>query len=198
MEDVRVGVVYRERAREVFVRTIGEFFDVLAVKLDEDLPPMLEEFDLPEELFECDVVISYAFHPDINLEIAERAKGLVIVVGRDRYLRRKGVVVEEVCCATLRKHPFFERFGIPEFEVRVEDGKLEDIKVLRSAPCGATYFVAEKLKGVEVENAPTLAGYYTQIYPCLSTRGLGGGIHKAGKVHELAMMRAIRKTFSIR
>lgn len=190
---MRVGIVYRERAREVFVKTIGRFFEVLAVKLDEDLPPIVEKCDLPESLFECDVVLSYAFHPDVNLEIAERAKGLVIIVGRDRYLRRKGVIVEDVCCATLRKHPFFERFGIPEFEVEIEDGRLKNVKVLRSAPCGATFFVAERLKGVEVNRAPILAGYYAQIYPCLSTRGRGGGIHKAGKVHELAIMRAIRK-----
>ncbi|MEM4645668.1 MAG: DUF166 family protein, partial [Archaeoglobaceae archaeon] len=62
-----------------------------------------------------------------------------------------------------------------------------------SAFCGASYFVAEKLKGIRIEEAPEKAGYYAQIFPCTASRGPGGGIHKAGNAHKKAMEKAIVK-----
>ncbi|MFP4559205.1 MAG: DUF166 family protein, partial [Archaeoglobaceae archaeon] len=93
---------------------------------------------------------------------------------------------------------FFRYFGKPEFEVDLDPDKkkIEDVRVVRSAFCGATHSVAENLKNVSIDEAPSLAGYYTQIYPCLASRGIEGKIHLAAKIHLKSMEKAIRKALS--
>jgi len=195
--------VIGDESRYVFAKTISRYFDIYVYRLSPDLPPVLDdELDLPDELFESDLIFSHAFHPNVNADIVKRAEEsgvkVVIIAGNYGFLRRRGkvkVLVGDVCCSKLlRGCEFFEKFGIPEFEVEIDDDfRLGDVRVRRSAPCGATYFVAEKLRGESVESAPTKAGLYAQLYPCLASRGRGGGIHKAGNIHMMAMERAIRK-----
>jgi len=216
---MRLGVVVRKGERQDDIRMFSKFFEVAVYELPKDLPELIDEPEryliLPEE-FDVDMVVSFASHPDINLELikqaAERKIGLVIISGGARggayrQLKEEGerrgvkVIWEEICCATPkiedeRYAEFFEHFGSPEVEVEVEDGKIKDVKVLRSAFCGATYYVAEKLKGVSVEEAPTKAGYYTQIFPCLAPRGFEGGIHKAARAHKRAVEKALEKSLS--
>ena len=201
---MKVGIVLGDDAREIFAKTISRFFDIYVYRLPDHLPPVLDEgFDFPEELFKTDIILSYAFHPDVNVELIRRAEEsgvkIVLIAGKFGFLRKRSgkvrVIVEDVCCSTLVKGcEFFEKFGIPEFEVCIDEfGRLKEVKVIRSALCGATFFVADKLRGVCVEDAPTKAGYLTQIYPCLASRGFRGGIHKAGMIHKLAIERAIRR-----
>jgi len=201
---MRVGIVLRDKAREIFVKTISRFYDVFVYGLPENLPEVIDdEIDLPKELFKTDIVLSYAFHPDVNVELIKKAEEgcvkIVLIAGNFKFLRKLSnkirVIVEDVCCSTLVKDcEFFKRFGIPELEVRIDDfDRLEEVRVIRSALCGATFFVADKLKGVSIEEAPTKAGYLTQIYPCLASRGIGGGIHKAAMIHKLAVERAIKR-----
>jgi len=204
---MRVGIVLGDETREIFAKTISRFFDIYVYRLPKDIPPVLDDgFDFPEELFETDIILSYAFHPDVNVELIRKAEEngikIVLIAGNFRFLRRRSgnvrVIVEDVCCSTLVKGcEFFEKFGIPEFEVSIDEfDRLKDVRVVRSALCGATFFVADKLRGVCIEDAPTKAGYLTQIYPCLASRGLRGGIHKAGMIHKLAIERAIKRAIS--
>lgn len=201
---MRVGIVLGDGTREIFAKTISRFFDIYVYRLPDDLPPVLDDgLEFPEELFETDIILSYAFHPDVNVELIRKAEdsrvNIVLIAGNFRFLRRRSrnvrVIVEDVCCSTFVKGcEFFERFGIPEFEVSIDEfDRLEDVKVIRSALCGATFFVADNLRGVYIEDAPTKAGYLTQIYPCLASRGVKGGIHKAARIHRLAIERAIRR-----
>ena len=213
---MKLGVVARKGKRREDIRMFSQFFDVRVYEIPEELPELIDEPEkflrLPED-FDVDMIVSFAAHPDINLELikqaAERGIGLIIVSGGAkggafRQLREEGekrgvrVVWEEICCATPkvddeRYAEFFEHFGSPELEVEVEDGKIRDVKVKRAAFCGATYYVAEKIKGLSVEEAPTKAGYYTQIFPCLASRGHEGGIHKAARAHKRAVEKAIEK-----
>jgi hypothetical protein len=41
--------------------------------------------------------------------------------------------------------------------------------VERSAPCGSTHYVAEKLTGLRVEEAIPQAGLHAHHYPCLAS-----------------------------
>jgi len=195
--------VIGDDSRYVFAKTISRHFDIYVYRLPANLPPVIDEdVPLPRELFDTDIVLSYAFHPNVNVDIVRKAEEfgvkVVLIAGRYGFLRKIGktrVLVGEVCCSKLVKGcEFFEKFGIPEFEVDVDDDyRLKYVRVRRSAPCGATYFVAERLKGVTIEEAPAKAGLYTQLYPCLASRGVRGGIHKAGNIHKLAMKRAISR-----
>ena len=197
---MKVSIILRDRSRMIFAKTISKFFDVLVFKLPEYLPDFIEEFEFPDELFR-DVILSYAFHPDVNLELVKKANEktvkCIIIAGKYKFIKRYKtkikVLVGDACCSHLVKGiEFFEKFGIPEFKVEIKDNLIENVEVVRSAPCGATFFVADKLKGIHVCEAPMKAGYFTQLY-CLGPRGISGAIHKAANIHKLAIERAIRR-----
>ncbi len=213
---MRVGVIVRRGSRRREIELFSKFFDVQIYEVPEELPELIENpedyLKLPAD-FRPDILISFANHPDINLELirlaAERGVGLVIFSGRESgsYAQLKAeakklgvrIIWEEICCATPSVEgfeEFFNRFGSPEVEVEIEGDRIKDVKVRRSAFCGATYFVAEKLKGASVDEAPRLAGYYTQIFPCLAPRGIDGGIHKAARTHKRAVEKAIERAKS--
>ena len=53
---------------------------------------------------------------------------------------------------------FATLFGSPSLKVESEGGRVTSVEVARGAPCGSTWFMAEKLVGVEVDEASTKAG----------------------------------------
>ena len=61
---------------------------------------------------------------------------------------------------------FVSKFGRPVVELKCEDNRVKNVKVLRTSPCGATYFVAEAMFGQEIEGLPIKAGLRLQHYPC--------------------------------
>ena len=90
-----------------------------------------------------------------------------------------------------------ERYGTPEFEVEVEDGKLKSIKVLRGAPCGATWRALEKLVGMDVSEVATRYGLDVQFNCSADPAGwdpLWGKspVHLAADVHFKALQRALK------
>jgi len=206
---MRVGIIVRGNHGKSTAKQMAKYFEVVTFELPANLPELIEEpVKFPEDILDVDVLISYASHPDINLELVKVAKAkLLIITGKggsraqlkemaEKHGRR--VLMIDICCVapTLSDEgvsEFFRYFGKPEFEVEVEDGKLKNVKVLRCAFCGATDFVAEMLKGVSIEEAPAKAGYLTQIFPCLASRGIDGKIHLAAEMHKKAMERAIEK-----
>uniref|UniRef100_A0A7C3RAW3 Thymidylate synthase n=1 Tax=Archaeoglobus fulgidus TaxID=2234 RepID=A0A7C3RAW3_ARCFL len=211
---MKLGVVTRRGKRQEDIRMFSQFFEVKVYEIPDNLPELIDEpekvLKLPED-FDVDMIVSFAAHPDINLELIKQAaeKGISLVIvsggargGAYRQLKEEGerrgvrVVWEEICCTTPKVEDekvgeFFEHFGSPELDVLVENGRIKDVKVRRSAFCGATYFVAEKIKGLSIEEAPAKAGYFTQIFPCLASRGHKGGIHKAARAHKRAVEKAV-------
>ena len=203
---MKVGIVARGKHGKFTANEMAKYFEVSIFELPEELPAIVEDVSLPEDVLNADVLISYSEHPDISIRILESAKaGLIIFTGKSGSKVQLKKVAEErglklllvdICCVVPSVkgfEEFFSIFGKPEFEVEVEDGKLRDVRVIRCAFCGATRFVAEKLKDVSVQEAPRLAGYYTQIYPCLASRGVEGGIHLAAEMHKIAIERALRR-----
>ncbi len=213
---MKVAVILRKKYGRRAVEQISKKFDVLTFKLPDELPEIIdepEEVELPDEIFDADIILSYALHPDVNYEIIRRAKGrnvrYVILPGGSKsgsraqlkeLGERHGVKVlwEDVCCATPliedeEISEFFREFGMPEFEIEVEDGVIKDVKVKRAAICGSSYFVAEKLKGLSIEEAGRKAGYFAQIYPCFASRGIDGKIHLAANIHKRQVEKAIEE-----
>lgn len=210
---MQIGVVVRKGKNRRAIAQFSKFFDVKVYEVEKELPELIENpkdyLNLPED-FRPDVVISYLLHPDLNLELIRQAseRGIKLLVvsggaksGSYKQLREEGMKVgvtvfwEEICCTTpkIEGSPFFKLFGSPEFEIEVENGIIKDVKVKRSSFCGSTYYVAEKIKGLRIEDAPSKAGYYTQIFPCVASRGLSGGIHKAANAHKKAVEKAIEQ-----
>ncbi len=213
---MKVAVILRKKYGKRAVELISKKFQVVTYRIPDELPEIIdepEEIELPDEIFDADIILSYALHPDVNHELVRRAEGKKVKAiilpggaksGSRAQLKELGekygvkVMWEDVCCATPYIQDediseFFAEFGLPEFEVVVENGKIMDVKVKRAAICGSTYFVAENLKGMSIDEAPTKAGYFTQIYPCFATRGIDGKIHQAANIHKRQIEKAIER-----
>ena len=218
MEDKKksltVGVITNDKYGLRLIEIINERtpFEVQSFDLPklpewiEDPDEFLEALDIPDGFFTSDIIFSYALHLDLNPEIikaADRHESPVVVVPGGR--RKQGIIPEtkttyvtthSVCCAMGRSgNPYMKELlkwiGMPKFEIKVENGKVMYVKVLRASPCGAAYYVAERLIGEKVEDAPARAGLLAQRYPCRANRGMKGDIHRAGEIHLEAVMKAI-------
>ncbi|RUM33054.1 MAG: hypothetical protein DSY33_05505 [Archaeoglobus sp.] len=210
-----VGIVGRGLHGYKTAEEMDKFFEVYFANLPEEIPEVVESFDELESLINVvkgeslkdvlnvEVLICYATHPDVSLILAECSEAeLLIITGEKgktgskkqmREVTNAEILMPEICCVVKEVDGFewfFEVYGKPAFELNVEEGKISKAKVKRCAFCGATRFVKE-IEGTETREAPRLAGLYTQLYPCLATRGIGGGIHLAAEMHKIAVERAL-------
>jgi len=90
-------------------------------------------------------------------------------------------------------------FGMPEFSVEVVDGKIARIKVLRGAPCGATWEAALRVMDLPAEEAAIRIGLEVQYFCAADPSGWDpifgkSPVHFAGDVHRNALKKAIKKT----
>lgn len=94
---------------------------------------------------------------------------------------------------------FMEHFRIGKPSIRLElgDGYIKEARVLRSAPCGNTYYVAFNLKGAPLDArvAEAVAKYW-HSFPCVASmemdRELGETIlHMGGFMHYRAVQEAL-------
>jgi len=83
--------------------------------------------------------------------------------------------------------------------VEVTDGKLSRVRVLRGAPCGATWEAAKRMEGVSINDAPVRMGLDTQFFCTANPAGWDpiygkSPVHFAGKVHSKALIKALENT----
>lgn len=87
-------------------------------------------------------------------------------------------------------------FGAPAFAVEVVGGKIARIKVLRGAPCGATWEAALRINGMPAEEAAVRIGLEVQYF-CVADPAdwdpISGksAVHFAGEIHRSALARAL-------
>ena len=68
---------------------------------------------------------------------------------------------------------FAMRYGRPKMDIRLDgQGRIAGVEVKRSAPCGSTHLVAEKLAGVFAREAVPQAGLHAHHFPCLASMSL--------------------------
>jgi len=176
-----------------------------------------------EGLEECDLLLSLCEDPSSMLllpTIAKRTKASSIIVAIDRPrwspgLGLEGQVKEElkrenITCVFARPlctlepvgdryiDEFTKYFGKPEVEIEVDKGKVISATVKRSAPCGSTYYVAEKIVGIETKELIVKAGLLLHYYPCLASMEydpiLGDTpLHIAGLILKKAVSKALRE-----
>lgn len=72
-------------------------------------------------------------------------------------------------CGNLYLDEFAKYFGKPVFKIQWERDNVTDVQIVRGAPCGCSVFVADKLKGVRVDESPEIAGLAHHHYPCLAS-----------------------------
>jgi hypothetical protein len=181
---------YGDRAFE----TINEIFDTAFIELEKPEAMFLEEILIPEKdlklIESANILIIYTSHPDITLGLTEMIHDKVdwIIVaswkgdGFKNQLESHGNVTCPYIMCELEENgndsldEFVAKIGKPKVELNFDDGKISDITILRSSPCGSTAFVAgylkEKYSGKTVDNEqfPLEAGLKLQHYPCRAAK----------------------------
>ncbi|MDI6724011.1 MAG: DUF166 family protein [Methanobacterium sp.] len=168
-------------------------------EVDEDLPEFIDNIEehIPENLPEADLIISIGLYGDINMIIPAVArktgvKSIIVPIhdpkqipyGLQREIEEevgdKKIIFPKPFC-TLKPvddkyiDAFAEVLGKPEVEIE-SDNLIKSIEVKRSAPCGSTFFVAEKLINTPVDGAEFDAGILYHNYPCLASMGVDNQI----------------------
>ncbi|MGC1121487.1 MAG: DUF166 family protein [Candidatus Methanofastidiosia archaeon] len=176
--------------------------------MKEELPPIMEKEDIGlPDFHDCDLILSYALHPDINLAIIDlvKSKKNILLMPYTRAPLPPGyheidsllIGVLKPCCAVPpSQNPvikeFREEFGAPSFSIEVDHNIITRATVACHTRCGAADFVAENLTRIPASEAYQKAGLLSQYY-CQSSAGPLGSIHEAGRIHA----EAVRKALSI-
>lgn len=213
-----IGVITRGKYGHRLIETVREHsdFSIVTVDLPEFVPVFIEEPDeylealnFDKHVFSAEIIITYSLHPDLTSAIAKLAaeagvRSLIVPGGPSRAsvpelkkiseVSGMDIEVDEICCSLEPNdfnRPFAELFGSPILKVKTKDGKIADVKVIKGAPCGSTWYMAEEIVGTEIKDAPPKAGLLIQHYPCRATRGEIGGIHESGELHKQAFIKAL-------
>ncbi len=189
----------------------------------EELPPMIEDpGDYLPRLPPVDVLVAVGLHPDLLIALPDSydVRSLIVPVEEpdwmDPWTERK---LREACeesnveltvarpgCDLEPPGPVTERFcragmiGRPKLSLRVEDGVIVEARVVRSAPCGCTWFVAKRLVGVDAEPGEVKAAVSEahHSYPCTASMKVDERVgdtllHAAGWLHVRAALRALEE-----
>jgi len=180
---------YGERAFE----NIKKDFDTEFVELEQPASMFMDEIDIPADALakikDADILITYIQHPDLTLDLVDMVNkdvDYIIVAawrgeGFKNQLERYGNVTCPYIMCELEENgnevfdEFTSKIGKPKVNIELEDGKIVDINVVRSSPCGSTSFVANYisdnyLNSDNLENIPTEAGLKLQHYPCRAAK----------------------------
>ncbi len=188
-------------------------------ELPEDLPEFIDDFEtyLPKNIPQADLILAVGLFGDINMAvplIAQKsgAKSVIIAIhdpeqvppGLQKEIIESApdvkIVFPKPFC-TLEPvgdkfiDEFAQEFGKPKMEIE-SDGLIKKIKVLRTAPCGSTRYIAENIEGIPVEEAELEAGNKLHNYPCnasMTTDPVVGDtvLHLAGYQTKEAVKRAL-------
>lgn len=215
-----IGVIIRGKYGKRLIETILQKTDlkVISAEIPEFLPDFIDEpeeflegLHLNTEVFNTEILVTYSLHPDLTPSIAELAgkagvRALIVPGGAskapvkelEQISKKYGVYIEvdDICC-NLSSNPalseFTDELSSPLLEIIINEDKVEKVTVLRGAPCGSTWRMAEGLKGTPLKDAPARAGLLIQQYPCRAVRGNKGGIHESAKLHKDAVSKAIEQ-----
>lgn len=82
--------------------------------------------------------------------------------------------------------------------MEIDNGVITDVRVVRGAPCGASWEAARRMLGVDIGEAPRKMGLDTQFYCFADPAGWDpihgkSPVHFAGKVHSKALTDAVNK-----
>jgi hypothetical protein len=82
--------------------------------------------------------------------------------------------------------------------VQVAEGRIAGIRVLRGAPCGATWDAASRVLGMPADDAAVRIGLETQYFCAANPAGWDpmygkSPVHFAGEIHKAALNRALQE-----
>ena len=169
-----------------------------------EVPPLEAVLDepeayVPEGLPDCELLLALGLPQELQAllpAVAERVKAQAVVslicntswlppglrkqleddlasMGLAYAFPKPGCSLQEV------GHPAIDElahvFGRPELAIEVRGGIIRRVEVLRGAPCGSTWFVAEKMVGLPVEPREKLWEEIAKahhVYPCMGSMSM--------------------------
>ena len=181
---------------------------------------------IPKNIPEADLIISAGTFGDINMVIPEvakisGAKSIIAPIYHPQQLplglqnEVKSALDDNVtivfpkpfCSLTAMGDEFIDKFteifGKPKFEIETDSSEERDaksnitsIKVIRGAPCGSSWFIAENLQGIRVKDAEFEANNKLHNFPCsasMATDNITGDtvLHLASYRTKEAIKRAL-------
>jgi hypothetical protein len=191
-----------------------------------NLPSFVEEPEkfMPNGLPECDVLLAVGLHPDILAAtpvLARRAKARAVIVPLEnrswcqRGLRRQveedlaeaGIecafpkpfcTLEETGKPTIDGFVRRYRIGKPLVEVRISVGRVVGVDVLRSAPCGSTWYVAQQVKWTRIADLKDTVAVAHHSFPCTASMDVDPEVgepilHLAGYAVREAVKSAVER-----
>ncbi len=186
------------------LRKYGEgLYHIEVFSIDEPLPAVLDDtWEYLPDRIEADLVLDYLKHPDLSEDLAKKCAALHIpVVASGKKVKVPGVYIPPTCCGLPkpgRLGLYEERFGAPEIDVVLENGRILRVSVRRGAPCGATWEAAKKIEGWRVEKAAVRYGLEVQYFCAADPSGWDplygkSPVHFAGHIHKKAMAKALER-----
>lgn len=200
-------VVQQNGSGEKKIQGIREYgdnlFDLDSLDINQTLPEIIDDCTsyLPSEI-DADLVLDYLSHPDLSQDLIDLCKNLRIpIVSTGKKIHGNWAYNPPICCALAKNSNcglYSEKFGYPEFEVIIKSGKIEEVKVIRGAPCGATWKAIENIKGLPVEEAIQSLGLEIQFFCTADPASWDplvekSPVHLAGKIHSSALRAAVKK-----
>jgi hypothetical protein len=89
-------------------------------------------------------------------------------------------------------------FGMPEYEIDIQDGVIQNVVTVRGAPCGASWDAVKRVVGLTTEEALVRIGLETQFF-CTADPSAWDPIygkspvHRAAEFHKTALILAIKR-----
>jgi thymidylate synthase len=183
------------------VQNYGQGITIAAiVSIDAFLPDFIED---PEEFihddFNADLVLNFLKHPDLVdylIRICKKKDLPVVSPGK-----KGGGFTPFTCCGLGKNEQlslYGEQFGLPEYKVSLDGDTIRDIKVLRGAPCGATWDALKDYIGCSVEEVLTRLPRQVQYFCSADPSGFDpvsgkSPVHFAGYVHIAALKKALEE-----
>jgi len=200
-------------------------WEVNSIALPANLPAIIDdaaEF-LPQELPPADLLISLGEHPGVAQmipDIVQKSGAKAVIAPADnrvwlppglanqikKKLETKGVdmVYPVPFCTLVEKdsqnsyiREFARHFGRPEITIDFDRENIGSATVLKGAPCGSSFYVADGLVGVWERDAVEKSGLLHHQYPCLSTMVKDQEfddtlMHRAGLMTKLAVEKGMK------
>ena len=178
-------------------------FIITTFDIDEPLAPVLDDTSqyLPEKI-KADIVLDYLKHRDLSDDLSALCKKLdVPVVASGKKITTGKAICPPICCALARQSclgDYGKVFGTPEIEIVTQKDIITEIKVLKGAPCGATWNAAQKIKNMPIERALTRFGLDVQFFCSADPANwdpLWGKspVHLAADIHGAVLKAGLKK-----
>jgi thymidylate synthase len=178
-------------------------FHIQIFDIAPDLPEVLDDTSawLPK-VIHADLVLDYLKHHDLSEDLSRLCEKLGIpLVASGKKICTGNAICPPTCCtlAAYKELGEYGRlFGAPKIKVELDHDRIVTIRVLRGAPCGATWLAAKKVAGLPLAEAMTRFGLEVQFFCSANPAGWDplygkSPVHVAADIHTAALKTCLKK-----